>query len=194
MPCHTSPPQVVIDHELVVIDPITNLNVVDDIIDTIVESALRNGVSSHLLPQKGFQRPAIGSQSKARAKKKIHPNRGRMRNRPCIFFTSEVEAMVTQEFALPNYPSSVLVAGFVGLLHFMFPCYNWEYDNLVGFNGVLVKYRDLSSFKGNFRMWFDAKFCTVYGAWTSYNKVTISCHVLHFRKRTHCVLNTTPPA
>lgn len=74
----------------------------------------------------------------------------------------EVESMVTQQFAMSNYPPPIPV---VKLLCYMFFGYDMEPNNLVGFNKMLAVYRDLSLFNGNCTMWFDNKYCIAYGAW-----------------------------
>lgn len=95
------------------------------------------------------------------------------------WFTIEAESMVMQQFVVPSYPPPVLVVGLVELLCFTFPSYDWELDNLVGYNKMLANYRDLSPFKDNYTMWFDTKFCATYGTWTFYDKVPTRGQALH---------------
>lgn len=191
VPWHMSPLAAVTGRELVVVDPVTNLEVVDDLIDVVLESAWGMGFFPNCLHKKvsmAADWEAIEGTIKKQKIIQIESERAYAYAQ----FTSKAKAMVTQQFALPSYPPHVHVAGFVELLCFMFLGYNWEFDNLVGFNRTLVEYKDLSPYKGNYMMWFDAKFCAAYGAWTFYDKVTISCHVLHFRKRAHYALKRTP--
>ena len=159
--------------ELMVVDPVTSLQAVDEVVDIVLESALGDGGSTHQNPHKGFQRQAPPTGARHRAKSKellqIEAERATARAR----FTAEAEAMVTQQFVLPSYPPPVPVPGLLELLRFMFPGYDWESDNLAGFNKVLAQYRDLEPFGGNYTQWFDAKFCAAYGAWTFYDHVRV---------------------
>lgn len=65
-----SPPPTKTQQELVVIEFVTNMQVVDVVVDTVLESTLGEGLSSPYLPQKRFQQIVYARQSKARGNSK----------------------------------------------------------------------------------------------------------------------------
>ena len=170
---HASPSVPITEQELMLIEHVTNFDAVDAVVDNVLEDALGEGSSGEQVPQKGFHRvpPATGSKNRTKSKEllQIEQERATARAR----FTAEAESMVTEQFVVPSYPPPMPVAGLVELLRFMFSGYDWESDNLAGFNKRLAEYRDLTPFNGNYTVWFDNKFCAAYGAWTFYNKVSI---------------------
>lgn len=77
-------------------ETVTNLKVVDVIINTALELAFGDGISSHVLSYKGFQHPFLGKQTKSQTKNKLLLQIDADHAIAQARFTREAESMVTQ--------------------------------------------------------------------------------------------------
>ena len=123
-----------------IVDHVTNFRPFNDVMAIVLEDELGEGGYSRQISYKGLQQPPPRNLTKNRTKNKELSRIEVERATPQLLFITEVESMVIQQFIVPSYLRPLPMVGLVECMHFMFFfCYDWESNNLVGFNKILLE-------------------------------------------------------